>query len=97
MMAAQPSAPVPKMAMVESGVGFATLKMVPAPVERPQPSGPRSSNGASLRTLTTLLWLASAWVAKEDCAKKAAPMGAPELSVMVGVPSARRVPKLSGA
>ena len=52
MRAARPTAPTPMMA-IELPLGtLRTLKIVPAPVWRPQPKGARISNGAVGETLT---------------------------------------------
>src|SRR5689334_9411539 len=70
-----------------------TLSTAPAPVCNPQPSGPKSSTGASRRSLTTSFAGASANVANEDCWKKQEKTGFP--SRLIGVePSARRPPDL---
>ena len=53
MIADSPTAPVPKIAMTDPASGRSALRMAPAPVARPQPSGPNSSIGASSATFTT--------------------------------------------
>ena len=42
------------------------LMTPPAPVITPQPSGPRSSRGASASTMTTLRSRHKEWLAKDD-------------------------------
>ena len=66
----RPTAPVPKIAMLDPAGGASALNTAPAPVERPQASGPSSSIGASSATLTTLRSHVIARVANDDCPKK---------------------------
>ena len=47
-----PTAPTPNTAMLSPAFGLSALKTAPAPVWPLQASGPSSSSGASLRTLT---------------------------------------------
>ena len=66
MTAAMPTAPVPNTAMLVPGRAFIATSTEPAPVCRPQPSGPSCSNGSSSSTLTTLRSVASEWEANDD-------------------------------
>ncbi len=58
--AAKPTDPQPKTAKLLPAWGFRVLITAPAPVCRPQPSGPSSSSGTSESTFTVLLLLARA-------------------------------------
>ena len=59
--------PTPKTTSDCPGCGHITLSTAPAPVCKPQPSGPSISTGASRRIFTTSFAGATAKVAKEDC------------------------------
>jgi hypothetical protein len=56
---------------VSPALGCISLSTVPAPVWPLQANGPSSSSGASLLTFTANRSLAIAYVAKDDCWKKA--------------------------
>ena len=66
-----PTAPTPNTANASPGCGCIVLSTAPAPVCPLQASGPSRSSGASLRTFTAKRSLAMAWVANDDCWKKA--------------------------
>ena len=87
-----PTAPVPKTATAEPGLGWSTLSTAPAPVMMPQPRGPRISSGASSGTLTTPWAGAFVCSAKADCPKKCEPIG-PSASENALEPSSRSTPK----
>src|SRR5438034_4622663 len=91
---ASPTDPAPNTANDSPGSGRMTLSTAPAPVWRPQPSGPRNSIGASRRTLTASRPGVSAWVANEDCWKNEPKIGAPLLLIVID-PSARVPPDFS--
>src|SRR5260370_9331265 len=92
--AAKPSAPVPKITNVESGVGFSTLRTEPAPVIMPHPRGPRNLRGASGRTLITFRAGEIECVANDDWPKNEALRGSPRALGMVAEPSPRLPSKL---
>src|SRR5690606_35147564 len=94
MRPAQPTAPVPKMAIDVPASGRISLSTAPAPVLSPQPRGPRSSSGASLSTTTTLFSTTLEYVAKEDWPKKWEPTASPFLLKAV-LPSRRWQPNIS--
>ena len=80
-------------AMVDPAAGFRLFSTAPAPVCRPQPSGPSSSSGASAGTGTTERAATTAWVANDDWPKKCEETtSSPERRAEE--PSARRPPKL---
>ena len=60
MIAAMPTAPAPNTARLWPAPTFRALITDPAPVGRPQPSGPSNSSGASFGTLMALRSLAKA-------------------------------------
>ncbi len=70
-----PTAPVPKIATEEPGVGFSTFSTAPEPVMMPQPSGPRMSSGTSLGTFTAPRAGTLVNSANEDWPKKCEPTG----------------------
>lgn len=92
MMAAEPTAPTPKTTRDVPAAGCSSLSTAPAPVCRPQPSGPSFSSGTSAGTLTTLRSTTLAYVAKEDWPKKWEDTCSPFEDREV-VPSGRRPPK----
>src|SRR5690606_36443213 len=87
--ALSPTEPAPNTASTSAGPGLSTLMTAPAQVCTPQPRGPISSSGTSLRILTAFLAFASASEAKDDWAKKP-PCSAPQPQRSVGLPSGRR-------
>src|SRR5699024_6195865 len=70
MIAEEPTAPVPKIATDSPAQTFRELIIEPAPVIRPQPSGPSNSSGTSSVTGTTDRTETFAWLANDDCPKK---------------------------
>jgi hypothetical protein len=64
---ASPTPPTPYTAIDCPAAGCITFSIAPAPVCKPQPSGPSISIGASRRILTTSLAGATAKLANEDC------------------------------
>ena len=87
--AARPTAPVPKMAMLDPAGGASALNTAPAPVDSPQASGPSSSIGASGATLTTLRSQVITRVANDDWPKKWLCTGSPPGRLSALVPSGR--------
>jgi hypothetical protein len=73
----RPTAPVPKIAMLEPAGGASALNTAPAPVDSPQARGPSSSMGASGATLTTLRSHVITRVANDDWPKKWLCTGSP--------------------
>src|SRR5690606_15557296 len=88
MTAERPTAPAPKIAILDPAFGASELMTAPAPVWMPQPSGPISSSGTSLRIFTTLRSDAIAFSAKEDWQKKQ-PEIDPSFELSGDVPSTR--------
>src|SRR3954465_7050639 len=70
IVAERPTAPAPKIATTEPASGRRALKIAPAPVARPQPSGPNSSIGASSATFTTPRSVVIEYVENDDWPKK---------------------------
>ncbi len=70
MIAAQPTAPAPNTASIASGAGRRTLRMAPAPVWMPHPSGASVVSGASVGTLTRLRSSMSACLAERRLAEE---------------------------
>ena len=91
----RPTDPTPNTARLDPAGQARVLNTAPAPVWMPQPSGPASSSGSASGMRSTLRSVASAWVAKEDCWKKAPWTGRPAWSVSVPLPSARAPPNCS--
>jgi len=75
-------------AMLDPAFGASEWITAPAPVWMPQPSGPMSSKGTSLRIFTTLRSDAIAFSAKEDWQKKQPPIG-PSFELSGDDPSTR--------
>ena len=65
IMAASPTAPVPKTAIVSPGRGLRVLSTVPEPVTYPQPSGPNLRRSSSSSTLTAFRSRTTVVVVKE--------------------------------
>ena len=70
MIALKLTAPAPNAAKLAPGPTFRAFMTAPAPVWMPQPSGPRSSSGASLGTFTTLRSFASVKVEERRLAEE---------------------------
>jgi hypothetical protein len=85
---ASPTGPPPNTAMVLPARQSIERSTAPAPVCKPQPSGPSRARSSPASTFTTLRRSAMAWLAKEDWPKKAPAIGAvPSCSGLV--PSGR--------
>ncbi len=96
MTAATPTAPAPKTAIDEPGLGCSTLSTPPAPVWKPQPKGParrRSSDGS---IFTTARSGATTWSANDDWPRKWALTSRPWWVTAVE-PSGRRPEKFNAS
>ena len=92
MIAAQPTAPAPNTASTDSGPGRKALRMAPAPVWMPQPSGASVESGASAGTFTRPRSWMRACLANVDWPKKWPWTGSPARRI-VALPSGREPPK----